>query len=83
MSVRFNIYTCRRCDAWEQVYPENKQLGNCIRLPLIEASDGVIGLLPASDFREKPEPTRDIEVLRTNADFGCVSYLPASVPNAK
>lgn len=75
MNPHWNMNTCRTCSAWDQHYPDNKQLGDCIRLPVL-LHDGVLALLPASDLRAKPEPTREVALLRTTADFGCTSYTP-------
>lgn len=72
-----NTNTCRTCSAWNQHYPDNKQLGDCKRLPVF-LHNGVLALMPARDWRENPEPTREVDLLRTTADFGCVSYAPKS-----
>lgn len=78
MNGSYNVYMCRNCSAWNQAYPENPKLGNCLRLPVLTVADKTIGLLPASDWRREPKPTRDeeISVLRTTGDFGCTSFLP-------
>jgi hypothetical protein len=72
----FNDCQCKDCDAWMQEYPENKQLGNCTRLPIIIPCDGVIGLIRPNDWRDNPDVTRDIKIVRTTADFGCVGFTP-------
>ncbi len=76
MNSHWNTNTCRTCSAWDQRYPDNKALGDCKRLPVL-LHDGVLALLPASDWRAQPEPTREeVTLLRTTADFGCTSYTP-------
>lgn len=76
MNPHWNTNTCRTCSAWDQHYPDNKALGDCKRLPVL-LHYGVLALLPASDWRAEPEPTRDeVSLLRTTADFGCTSYTP-------
>lgn len=76
----FNPFTCRTCSAWKQTYPENETLGDCNRLPVILPSDGTLALLPAFDMRSEPDPTREIAILRTTDDFGCVSYSLRGLP---
>jgi hypothetical protein len=72
----FNSYECGTCSAWRQDDPENKILGNCMRVPVL-SSDGVITLIRPNDWRDSPQDvTRDIAILRTTADFGCVGYTP-------
>lgn len=76
MNAHWNTNPCRTCSAWDQHYPDNKQLGDCKRLPVL-LQNGVLALVRASDWREQPEPTREgVALLRTTSDFGCTSYTP-------
>lgn len=78
MKMPWNTHTCKTCSTWDQRYPENKQLGDCNRLPAL-LNNGILALLPASDWSERPDPLREgVDLLRTNSEFGCTSYTPKS-----
>lgn len=70
----YNSHNCKDCKHWRQ-FPANEKLGECKILPILHCDRAqYIALMPASDYRENPEPTRDIENLRTTGDFGCINF---------
>jgi len=79
MNGSFNKFSCKTCRSWDPCYPGNKDLGKCKILPIFY-DKGILSLMPASDWRDIPEPTRKkIKTLNTTAYFGCGCYLPKTI----
>jgi hypothetical protein len=71
-----NLHHCRTCAHWEQKYPENKGLGDCMRINVLMSS-AYMALTPTEiqpPIREQFPSGAAAPDLRTVADFGCVCW---------
>ena len=78
-----NNYSCRTCRHWDQRFPQNTGLGECLRVSvtMFDAFQGeraAVALSVPTGMRECNPPSREeaFPVLRTVQDFGCVGYEP-------
>jgi hypothetical protein len=60
---------CVTCKSWDQRYPENKNLGVCRRMGVINiGSDAAVNVRQYIDLSE---PTSDFQAVRVLDTFGC------------
>jgi hypothetical protein len=69
-----NHATCQSCIFWDQRYPDNKQLGVCIKIgALIWPSNNELSI-HAESPHSFGAPINDYNAVRTTNLFGCVSH---------
>jgi len=64
-----NLPICRTCKYWDQHYPENQNIGVCVRMGVIVWPTNNEASISLTYVFSKP--TSDFQAIRTRDTFGC------------
>ena len=65
---------CNSCRHWDRRFPQNQQLGVCLKMGVILWKDGASIVL--RDEWDTSPPTSDVASVRTLGTFGCINHTP-------